>query len=37
LKDHAACCVSEAIATGDAIEQKQKFDELVDLFEKVKR
>ena len=37
LKDHATCCVSEAIATGDAAEQKEKFDELIDLFEKVKR
>ncbi|MEP1661144.1 MAG: metal-sensitive transcriptional regulator [Anderseniella sp.] len=37
LKDHAACCVSEAIASGDAAEQREKFDELVDLFEKVKR
>ena len=37
LKDHAACCVSEAIATGDAAEQLVKFNELIDLFEKVKR
>ncbi|VWX58590.1 metal-sensitive transcriptional regulator [Sphingorhabdus sp. 109] len=37
LKDHAACCVSEAIATGDPEEQREKFDELVDLFEKMKR
>lgn len=37
LKDHAACCVSEAIATGDPAEQREKFDELVDLFEKMKR
>lgn len=36
LKDHAACCVSEAIKSGDAAEQKQKFEELVDLFEKRK-
>ncbi|MBX7528466.1 metal-sensitive transcriptional regulator [Qipengyuania vesicularis] len=34
LKDHAACCVAEAIRSGDADEQKQKFEELVDLFEK---
>ena len=33
LKDHAACCVAEAIRSGDADEQKQKFEELVDLFE----
>lgn len=37
LKRHAACCVSEAIASGDAAEQKVKFDELVDLFERAKR
>lgn len=37
LKDHASCCVSEAISSGDPAEQKQKFDELVDLFEKVRR
>ena len=37
LKDHAACCVAEAIESGDEAEQKQKFDELVELFGKVKR
>lgn len=37
LKDHAACCVSEAIASGDATEQREKFNELVDLFDRVKR
>lgn len=37
LKDHAACCVSDAIASGDAAEQRTKFNELIDLFEKVKR
>jgi CsoR family transcriptional regulator, copper-sensing transcriptional repressor len=37
LKGHAACCVAEAIATGDAVEQRNKFNELIDLFEKVKR
>jgi CsoR family transcriptional regulator, copper-sensing transcriptional repressor len=37
LKDHAACCVSEAIATGDAAGQQAKFNELIDLFDKVKR
>ena len=37
LKRHAACCVSEAIASGDAEEQQRKFAELVDLFEKAKR
>lgn len=34
LKDHAACCIADAIRSGDAAEQKQKFEELVDLFEK---
>ena len=37
LKDHAACCVAEAIATGDAAEQRTKFNELIDLFDKLKR
>lgn len=37
LKDHAACCVSEAIASGDVMEQRTKFNELIDLFGKVKR
>ncbi|QZD95660.1 metal-sensitive transcriptional regulator [Qipengyuania gelatinilytica] len=34
LKDHAACCVAEAIASGDETEQRQKFEELVELLEK---
>ena len=29
LKDHAACCVAEAIASGDEGEQREKFEELV--------
>ncbi len=37
LKDHAACCVAEAIASGDAEEQRVKFSELVELFDKAKR
>lgn len=37
LKSHAACCVSEAIASGDVNEQRTKFTELVDLYEKAKR
>ena len=37
LKRHAACCVTEAISSGDADEQKVKFNELIDLFEKAKR
>lgn len=34
LKQHAACCVAEAIASGDADEQRTKFTELVDLIER---
>ena len=37
LKDHAACCVAEAILSGDEVEQREKFEELVDLLEKTKR
>ncbi|MXO47466.1 metal-sensing transcriptional repressor [Erythrobacter vulgaris] len=37
LKDHAACCVAEAIASGDETMQREKFEELVSLFEKAKR
>lgn len=34
LKDHAACCVAEAIASGNEAEQREKFEELVDLLER---
>lgn len=37
LKDHAACCVNEAIASGDEAQQREKFEELVDLLEKARR
>lgn len=37
LKNHAACCVAEAIASGDEAEQRAKFGELVELFAKAKR
>lgn len=37
LKDHANSCVAGAIKSGDEAEQRAKFSELVDLFEKVKR
>ena len=37
LNDHAATCVEAAIETGDRIEQRQKFSELVELISKVKR
>ena len=36
LKNHASHCVAEAIASGDADEQRQKFGELIDLFAKAK-
>ena len=32
LKNHAAHCVEEAIRSGDAVDQRRKFDELVALF-----
>ncbi len=32
LKRHAASCVEEAIRSGDAADQRQKFDELVGLL-----
>lgn len=34
LKDHAACCVAEAIASGDEVDQREKFEELIELFAK---
>lgn len=34
LKDHAACCINEAIRSGDEAEQREKFEELVELLEK---
>ncbi len=37
LKDHAATCVESAIASGNAIDQRKKFSELVDLLGRVKR
>ena len=37
LKDHAACCVAEAIASGDEAQQREKFEELVDLLERTRR
>jgi DNA-binding FrmR family transcriptional regulator len=37
LKDHAARCVADAISSGNVAEQREKFNELVDLFDKVKR
>ncbi len=37
LKDHTATCVETAIASKDEVEQRRKFDELVDLFSRYKR
>ena len=37
LKDHAACCVSEAISSGDEAQQREKFEELVDLLERTRK
>ena len=37
LKDHAASCVAAAIASGDEAEQREKFEELVDLMEKSRK
>lgn len=37
LKNHAAACVADAIASGDPHDQQRKFAELIDLFEKAKR
>ena len=36
LKSHAACCVEQAIASGDAEQQRAKFNELVEIFAKAK-
>lgn len=37
LQDHAEECVEEAISSKDAEEQRRKFRELVDVFQKVCR
>lgn len=37
LKMHAASCVEDAIRSGSVREQRKKFDELVDLFGRVKK
>ena len=37
LKQHAAHCVEDAIASGDKGEQRAKVAELVDLFDRLKR
>ena len=37
LKNHAAHCVAQAIATGDAEDQRAMVSELVELFARAKR
>ena len=37
LKGHASSCVEEAIASGNAKNQREKVSELIDLFDKLKR
>jgi DNA-binding FrmR family transcriptional regulator len=37
LKDHASHCVAHAIKSGDVTDQKQKFEELVELFGRYSR
>jgi len=37
LKEHAASCVAQAIESGETEAQRAKFNELVDLFDKMKR
>lgn len=36
LKDHADHCIAQAIKSGKVTEQKEKFNELVELFERYK-
>ncbi|MEX4010014.1 metal-sensitive transcriptional regulator [Neoaquamicrobium sediminum] len=36
LRDHATECVASAIASGNAADQKQKVDELINLFDRSK-
>ena len=36
LRSHAACCVEDAIASGNAAQQRAKFTELVEVFAKAK-
>ena len=37
LKGHAAHCVEDAISSKNTMDQREKFSELVELFEKIKR
>jgi DNA-binding FrmR family transcriptional regulator len=36
LKDHVSHCVEHAIASGDAVEQRQKIAELMDVLERAR-
>ena len=37
LSIHAGHCIEEAVQCGDARDQREKFNELIDLFGKVRR
>lgn len=37
LSIHAGHCIEEAVQSGDARDQREKFNELIDLFGKVRR
>ena len=37
LKDHAATCVADAIASGNEAEQRAKFNELIELMERQRK
>jgi CsoR family transcriptional regulator, copper-sensing transcriptional repressor len=37
LRDHVAHCVEHAIASGDAVAQRQKVAELMEVFERAER
>ena len=37
LKDHAATCVADALASGDEAEQRTKFNELIELMERQRK
>ena len=37
LKGHAEACVQSVIESGDPVEQREKFSELIDLFGKANR
>jgi DNA-binding FrmR family transcriptional regulator len=37
LKDHAATCVADAIASGNEADQRSKFNELIELMERQRR